>query len=217
MPHGRPSHRSSSQARQTSGTPQGTERRPVDPGRRQPGGTLPGSGQPDVGIQGGEQPAARPGGLSPQREHRGPIPGHHVQDLRLGQLGHARDLAQRTDPGQAGKAITVGSVRLRRSAARRGPDPPARPTRQGNPGRPAPRRIRTSPDQARRHDHPARDRSPPHPHHVRMRCPPCRPPDVRLGLQQAADPFADDLIVVQDEHADRRCRRTAGRLSAHRA
>lgn len=31
--------------------------------------------------------------------------------MHLDQLGHARHLAQRTDPGQAGKAITVGSLR----------------------------------------------------------------------------------------------------------
>jgi hypothetical protein len=26
--------------------------------------------------------------------------------------------------------------------------------------------------------------------------------DIRLGLQQVADPFADDLVIIQQEHAD---------------
>jgi hypothetical protein len=41
--------------------------------------------------------------------------------------------------------------------------------------------------------------------------------DVRLGPQQAADTPADDLLVVQDEHADRRSRRIVGRAVAHRS
>ena len=79
--------------------------RPATAGRNAPGGD-----QPDVGIQGREQSAARPGGLPSQREHGGLTPGHHVQDLHLDQHGHARPRAQRTDPGHAGQAITVGSV-----------------------------------------------------------------------------------------------------------
>ena len=41
--------------------------------------------------------------------------------------------------------------------------------------------------------------------------------DVRLGLQQAAHSPADDLLIVQDEHADQLCGRIAGRLAAHQA
>jgi hypothetical protein len=41
--------------------------------------------------------------------------------------------------------------------------------------------------------------------------------DVRLGLQQAPYPLADDLVVVQDKHTDRLFRRIAGRRGAHRA
>ena len=41
--------------------------------------------------------------------------------------------------------------------------------------------------------------------------------DVRLGLQENADAPADDLLVLQDEHADRLSRRIAGGLVAHRA
>jgi len=41
--------------------------------------------------------------------------------------------------------------------------------------------------------------------------------DVRLGLQKHADTAADDLLILQQEHADRLSRRIAGRLRAHRA
>jgi len=72
---------------------------------------LPGGGQRDVGIQGRKQPAARSGGLPPQREHGGLTAGHHFQEMHLDQLGHARRGTQRADPDQASKAITVGSLR----------------------------------------------------------------------------------------------------------
>ena len=83
-------------------TPGGGRERP----RRGPAGTVPvasatGGGQPDVGIQGGEQPAARPGGLPPRREHGGLTPGRHFQEMHLDQLGHARRGAQRADQDQA--------------------------------------------------------------------------------------------------------------------
>ena len=71
---------------------------------------LPGGGQRHVGIQGREQPAARPGSLPPQREHGGVTAGHHVQEMHLDRLGHARRGTQRADPDQAGEAITVGSL-----------------------------------------------------------------------------------------------------------
>jgi hypothetical protein len=72
---------------------------------------LPCGGQRHVGIQGGEQPAARPGSLPPQREHGGLTAGRHFQEKHLDQLGHARRGVQRADPDQASKAILVGFLR----------------------------------------------------------------------------------------------------------
>ena len=72
---------------------------------------LPGGSQRHVGIQGREQPAARPGSLPPQREHGGLTAGHHIPDMHLDQLGHAGHGAHRAGPDQASKAITVGSLR----------------------------------------------------------------------------------------------------------
>ncbi len=42
-------------------------------------------------------------------------------------------------------------------------------------------------------------------------------PDVRPSLQQGAHPLADDLVIVQDEHADRLSGRITGRLVTRRA
>ena len=98
-----------------AGTASMTPRKPnaAPPANRakKPGGRLPGGGQPDIGIQGREEPAVRPGSLPPQREHGGLTTRHHVQYMHLDQLGHARRGTQRAVPGQASKAITVGSLR----------------------------------------------------------------------------------------------------------
>ena len=65
-----------------------------------PGGVVPGGGQRNIGVQGREESAARPGSLPPQREHGGLTADRQVQEMHLDQLGHARRGAQRADPGQ---------------------------------------------------------------------------------------------------------------------
>jgi hypothetical protein len=90
---------------------------------------LPCGGQRHVGIQGGEQPAARPGSLPPQREHGGLTAGRYFQDMHPGQRGHARRGAQRADPDQAGQAIIVGFPR--RASQRPAASQSREPSRRG--------------------------------------------------------------------------------------
>ena len=75
------------------------------------GDLLPGRGQRDVGVQGGEQPAAGPGGFPPQRQHGGGLAGHQVPEVNLDQPGYTRGGTQRADPGQAGDPLVVGRLR----------------------------------------------------------------------------------------------------------
>jgi hypothetical protein len=81
---------------------------------------LPGGGQAVVGIQSREQPAARPDGLPPQREHGGLTTGRHFQEMHPRPAWTCRPRRPVGRPGpEASKAIIVGSLRRasQRSAA----------------------------------------------------------------------------------------------------
>ena len=129
-----------------------SERRPVDPGQREPGGMLPGRGQRHVGIQGEN-------GLPP-----GPVASHRsastadsprVTTFRkctstsLDMPGAAPSGPTRTRPVRSSPKLSA----TRESATRPEPDSRAWPPRPGSSDPVAPRQLRTSPKRTRQDDH----------------------------------------------------------------
>ena len=77
------------QDRLVKGPSQRTERRPVRAGHRQQRDVLAGGREPDIGIQHREQPAARAGGLPPERDPGRLLGPGELADLDPDQLGQA--------------------------------------------------------------------------------------------------------------------------------